>query len=141
MRTNIAIILSVALVAGVSYLAFSRSVEVGELKLNEIGDFVAGIGSLLALLWLIFGYFQQGQELKQNTEALKGQQQELNRQAKETAQLVRFAKAQASAMEAFAKSMKDSVREDKELSRATKAQADATKALARSIEQIRYKIR
>ena len=141
MRTRSAVILSVLLVVGVTYLGIVRTTEVQALKLNEIGDFVAGIGSLLALLWLIYGYFQQGEELKQNTKALQGQQAELSRQAKETAQLARFSKAQASAMEVFAKSMKDSLQGDKELVRATKAQADATKDLARTIGQIKTKLR
>jgi hypothetical protein len=44
---------------------------------NELGDFAAGFFAPLAFMWLIFGYFLQktqldiqGQELKQNTEAL-----------------------------------------------------------------------
>ncbi|MDA0698045.1 MAG: hypothetical protein O2793_16815 [Proteobacteria bacterium] len=48
-----------------------------ELKLNEKGDFLAGVFSPLAFLWLVFGYFQQGQELKLNTQALKMQADEL----------------------------------------------------------------
>ncbi|HFE9908095.1 hypothetical protein Q5X71_16625 [Acinetobacter baumannii] len=47
------------------------------LKPNEWGDFFAGIFSPLAFLWLIFGYYQQGQELKQNTNALNLQAKEL----------------------------------------------------------------
>ena len=119
----------------------SRAGEVSKLELNEIGDFVAGAGSLLALLWLVFGYFQQGAELKQNTDALKGQQEELSRQARETAQLVRFSKAQVTAMEALAKATKDSLRGDQELVRATKAQAEAMKQLSRTLEQIGRKLK
>jgi len=47
------------------------------LKLNEKGDFLAGIFSPLAFLWLVYGYLQQGQELKQNTKALNMQAEEL----------------------------------------------------------------
>lgn len=51
--------------------------ELKALKLNEKGDFLAGIFSPLAFLWLVYGYLQQGKELKQNTTALKLQYQEL----------------------------------------------------------------
>ncbi|WP_448761907.1 hypothetical protein [Acinetobacter tandoii] len=51
--------------------------DVQALKLNEKGDFLAGIFSPLAFLWLVYGYLQQGQELKQNTKALNMQAQEL----------------------------------------------------------------
>ncbi|WP_149931189.1 hypothetical protein [Acinetobacter soli] len=51
--------------------------EISNLKLNEIGDYLAGVFAPLAFLWLVFGYYQQGQELKQNTEALRLQAEEL----------------------------------------------------------------
>lgn len=57
--------------------------ELKALKLNEKGDFLAGIFSPLAFLWLVFGYLQQGQELKQNTEALRLQSEELSNLVKE----------------------------------------------------------
>ncbi|OEY95338.1 hypothetical protein BJD20_14705 [Acinetobacter proteolyticus] len=47
------------------------------LKLNEKGDLLAGIFSPLAFLWLVYGYLQQGQELKLNTQALTMQANEL----------------------------------------------------------------
>lgn len=48
-----------------------------KLELNAKGDFLAGIFAPLAFLWLVYGYYQQGQELKQNTEALRLQAEEL----------------------------------------------------------------
>jgi len=54
------------------------------LNLNELGDFLAGTFAPLALLWLVIGYFQQGDELRQNSRALLLQAQEL-RQAAEHA--------------------------------------------------------
>lgn len=47
------------------------------LTLNEWGDFMAGFFAPLAFMWLVLGYFQQGEELRQNTEALKLQAEEL----------------------------------------------------------------
>lgn len=46
-------------------------------KLNEIGDFFAGAFAPLAFLWLVFGFYQQGRGLKQNSEALSIQVAEL----------------------------------------------------------------
>lgn len=57
--------------------------ELRKLQLNEKGDFLAGIFSPLAFLWLVFGYLQQGKELKQNTEALRLQAEELSNLVKE----------------------------------------------------------
>lgn len=48
-----------------------------DLRLNEVGDSLAGGVGPIALLWLILGFFQQGIELKQNTKALKLQAAEL----------------------------------------------------------------
>ena len=59
--------------------------------LNELGDFLAGVTAPLAFGWLVLGYFQHGQELRQNTEALKAQQEELNRQAAATESLAHIA--------------------------------------------------
>ncbi len=47
------------------------------MKPNEWGDFLAGTFSPLAFMWLVFGYHQQGEELKQNTEVLRLQADEL----------------------------------------------------------------
>lgn len=46
-------------------------------ELNELGDFIAGAFAPLAFFWLVRGYYQQGEELRQNTQALKMQGKEL----------------------------------------------------------------
>ena len=69
------------------------------LTLNELGDYLAGTFAPLALFWLVIGYFQHGQELRLNTEALKAQQEELRRQVEETAILAKSAERQAQANE------------------------------------------
>lgn len=53
------------------------------MKPNEFGDFMAGAFGPLALFWLVCGYFQQGAELRQNTDALKLQSAALERQVEE----------------------------------------------------------
>ena len=52
----------------------------------QFGDFLAGTAASLAFLWLVFGFYQQGLELKQNNETLKLQTAEL-KQSNETFKL------------------------------------------------------
>lgn len=66
---------------------------------NEWGDWAAGMFAPVAFFWLVLGYFQQGEELRQNTEALKMQQQELKNQVAETAILAANSARQAVAAE------------------------------------------
>lgn len=76
--------------------------SVGALDLNEWGDFLAGFTAPLALIWIVIGYFLQGEELRLNTEALKAQQEELKRQVAETAILAANSDRQAKAAEQMA---------------------------------------
>lgn len=46
---------------------------------GTIGDFLAGFTAPLAFLWLVVGYFQQQEEIRQNTEALIQQVAETQR--------------------------------------------------------------
>lgn len=63
--------------------------KVSGMGLNEWGDFLAGVFGPVAFLWLILGYGQQGEELKQNTEALCLQVQELSNSVKQQEMLVK----------------------------------------------------
>jgi len=83
-------------------LAYANFCELKSLTLNEWGDFLAGLTAPLALFWLIIGYFQQGEELRLNTEALKAQERELQRQVEETKELAKNSARQAHAAEAMA---------------------------------------
>jgi hypothetical protein len=62
--------------------------EIKEMKPNEWGDFLAGTFAPLAFLWLVFGYRQQGEELKQNTKAIKLQADELKNSVEQQKALV-----------------------------------------------------
>jgi hypothetical protein len=86
-RAKIASSISVAWIGGAVAVMAMNWDELNALKLNEAGDFLAGVVAPLAFLWLIVGYFQQGDELKQNTEALRLQAEELKHAVKEYAQL------------------------------------------------------
>lgn len=50
--------------------------------LNEFGDFIAGAFAPLAFFWLVRGFYQQGKGLKQNSEALTLQADELSNSTK-----------------------------------------------------------
>ncbi|ENM5776348.1 hypothetical protein V4V60_004009 [Vibrio mimicus] len=67
---------------------FNSWCSVIEMPLNELGDFFAGIFAPLAFLWLVIGYFQQGQELTLNTKALEKQEEALRLQVNELQQSV-----------------------------------------------------
>jgi hypothetical protein len=49
------------------------------LKLNELGDFLAGAFGPVGFGWLVLGYIQQGKELKLSSEALSAQAVELEK--------------------------------------------------------------
>ena len=63
-----------------------------EMKPNEWGDFFAGTFAPLAFLWLVFGYRQQGEELKQNTKAIELQALELHKSVEQQKKLVEATK-------------------------------------------------
>ena len=67
------------------------------LEPNEVGDFLAGVFSPLAFLWLVLGYFQQGQELRQNNKALELQAMELHNSVKQQEKMVEVTKSQLDA--------------------------------------------
>ena len=50
--------------------------------MSAYGDFLAGAVAPIAFLWLILGYMQQGQELKENTNALRQQKDEYSKSVK-----------------------------------------------------------
>jgi hypothetical protein len=82
------LILTFGFLIVVASVVHPRWSEIGNLKLNELGDFLAGISSTLAFLWLIIAVLLQRQELqaqreelRQSREALKAQAAELKRTA------------------------------------------------------------
>ena len=78
-------------------IGWARWPELSLLDLNELGDLLAGVFSPLAFLWLVGGYLQQGQELRQNTEVLLMQAAELKNSVEQQAELVRVARKQLEA--------------------------------------------
>jgi len=64
-------------------LICARWPEIHTMELNQWGDFIAGFSAFLAFLWLICGFYLQREELRQNTEALNLQHEELGYQVEE----------------------------------------------------------
>jgi hypothetical protein len=106
-HTTIGLVLSISWVLAFAVLMYLKRDSLPDLKLNEWGDFFAGAAAPIALLWLVLGYVQQGEELRQNTEALLGQQRQLENQVRETVALVANAERQAAASEVLAKATQD----------------------------------
>lgn len=79
----VALILTVAYLAGVFFYADLDSATIKDLSLNNLGDFLAGVFAPLAFLWLVAGYFLQSKEIGQNTKALEQQEKALKLQAEE----------------------------------------------------------
>ena len=134
-RTLLGLIITIAFIGVVGAYSYVNVAALISLKPNEVGDLIAGIGSIMALFWLIIGYFQQGQELKENTLALKQQEAQLLEQANQTKELAIFAKAQAEAMRSLAKATEASVGHDKALATYTKASNELSRKLIQASEK------
>jgi hypothetical protein len=66
-------------------------------SLSDWGAWLAGVFAPLAFLWLVVGYHQQGEELRQNTAALKLQEEALRLQVGELRQSVDEQRAMSAA--------------------------------------------
>lgn len=105
--TRIGILVTLLYLAAVVVLGWSKWDGFLDMELNEVGDFLAGVVGPLALLWLILGYFQQGQELRLSTEALRQQADELKQSVEHQQALVEVTKRQVDVqLEAFAEERK-----------------------------------
>ena len=63
-------------------------------SLNEWGDSFAGFFAPLAFFWLVLGYLQQGDELRQSSKALQLQAEELKNSVEQQSQLVAISRQQ-----------------------------------------------
>lgn len=108
---------SVIYVGLVSWLTIRRWGDFQTLKPNEIGDFLAGAFGPLAILWLILGFFQQGIELRQNSEALHLQAAELANSVGQQRELVKVARDQYESDREALQIQIDSLKEEREKQR------------------------
>ena len=58
-------------------------------EISAWGDFFAGFFAPIAFLWLVLGYLQQGEELRNSSRALELQVEELRSSVEQQAELVR----------------------------------------------------
>lgn len=61
---------------------------------DEWGGYLSGVFGPLAFLWLVLGYFQQGEELRHSAEALRLQGEELRHSVEQQRQLVEVTRDQ-----------------------------------------------
>lgn len=64
------------------------------LEPNALGDFAAGAAAPLAFLWLVLGFFQQGEELRHSADALWLQGRELQNSVEQQRELVNVTREQ-----------------------------------------------
>ena len=76
---QIGLVLSAIYVAGLVVYLWVQGQNPAELRLNELGDFMGGVSSPLAFLWLVLGYFQQSREIRLSGKALHLQATEMRR--------------------------------------------------------------
>lgn len=84
-----------------------RQGDFGTMELNNWGDFLAGISAPLALLWVVVGYYQQGEELRLSREELALQRQEVARLAESSVEQTKALARQAEAAEKSAQMNKE----------------------------------
>ena len=92
--TTIGVVITILYLLLLLIFLHSRINTMAEMRLNEIGDFLAGIFGPVAFLWLVLGYFQQGIELKQNTKALELQAEELKHSVEQQRAMVEVSRQQ-----------------------------------------------
>src|SRR5262245_17358401 len=80
-RTPIAMFVSAAWLSLGLWWIFRGGVPL--LQLDQWGDLAAGAFAPLAFLWLVVGYLQQGEELRDNVRALNLQEEALRLQVQE----------------------------------------------------------
>ncbi|MGB3797263.1 MAG: hypothetical protein WA957_13285 [Alteraurantiacibacter sp.] len=79
----IGLALSGIYVAGVTVYLVLQGQNPADLRLNELGDFLGGVSSPLAFLWLVLGFFQQSREIRLSNKALHLQAREMRRSVDE----------------------------------------------------------
>ena len=71
--------LSTVYVLGLVVYLVVQGQNPADLRLNELGDFLGGVSSPLAFLWLVLGFFQQSREIRLSGKALHLQATEMRR--------------------------------------------------------------
>lgn len=75
-------------------MAFAGWEMLFKMEPNEFGDMLAGVFAPLAFLWLVLGFFQQGEELRASVAALELQGRELQNSVNQQRELVKVSREQ-----------------------------------------------
>ncbi len=75
--------LTAVYLAGLVLYLWLQGQNPASLDLNELGDFLGGVSSPLAFLWLVLGFFQQSREIRLSNQALHLQAREMRRSVEE----------------------------------------------------------
>ena len=79
----VGMLFSALYVGGVALYLLVQCQKPADLRLNELGDFLGGVSSPLAFLWLVLGFFQQSREIRLSGKALHLQASEMRRSVDE----------------------------------------------------------
>lgn len=96
-------LVSLVYLAGLCLLTHERWSKLFTMDLNAVGDFLAGAFGPLAIVWLVLGFIQQGEELRLNTQALKLQADELRQSVAQQRRLVELNNEEQAARREYAK--------------------------------------
>src|SRR5262245_17862447 len=80
-RAPIAFVLTVGWLGLAIWWTFREGIP--RMPPDQWGNLAAGVFAPLAFLWLVVGYFQQGEELRDNVSALRLQEEALRLQVQE----------------------------------------------------------
>lgn len=86
---RIGLALTALYLAGLALYLVVQEQNPADLALNELGDFLGGVSSPLAFLWLVLGFFQQSREIRLSGKALHLQAREMRRSLDEQRRLAR----------------------------------------------------
>ena len=74
---QVGLVLTAVYIVGLVLYLWVQGQNPANLALNELGDFLGGVSSPLAFLWLVLGYFQQSREIRLSSQALHLQAAEM----------------------------------------------------------------
>lgn len=93
-HTKVGVVVTLTYLVGLGFYCWLARSKMVTLEPNEVGDLLAGAFSPLAFLWLVLGYIQQGEELKNSADALWLQGRELQNSVEQQRELVQVTRDQ-----------------------------------------------
>ncbi len=91
---NLGIVVTIIYIIFIGWILKDKWSSFTELTLNEVGDFCAGVFGPITFFWVILGFVMQTKELKQSSDALKLQAQELRNSVEQQKEMVGLTKEQ-----------------------------------------------